>query len=302
MTSPPPFPACLRAGLPRLPPPRGLLKRNGPGSGAHEPDVHCGLRFREASARRGALGVDLRRRKARASGATILASQLLNLHVRRCLDERQGAGLEDVFSATWIYKVFNEVTSGKGRPAVVAELRDTTERFMPAFNPVDRTGLQQILLYECRNLAAVAANNAWMHFRRRLLEHVRLAHALDDVSYLCRTRRSARRSGSTQCKIDLMRAAEDLARPQSEPRRSPPEMHAWIEDERDKLRIDAGVSDWAEIRRSPSSTTSSATQGASSTPCGGCAKRGRPWARGESRSTYPLRRALVPRHVRLDQI
>ncbi|KAL1511433.1 hypothetical protein AB1Y20_006232 [Prymnesium parvum] len=279
MTSPPPFPACVWHSPP-LPPPRGLLKHNGPGSGTHEPDVHCGLRLREASARRRdeAHKALIRDAVKRVHEATILASQLLNLHVRRCLEERQGAGLEDVFSANWIYNVFNEVTCGKGRPAVVAELRDTRERFMPAFDPVDRTGLQQILLYECRNLAAVAANNVWMHFRRRLLEHVRLAHALDDVSY-----KALSKQERLQRKIDLMRAAEDLARPPSEQRRSPPEMHAWIEDASATGFASTPAS--ATGRRSPSSTTSSATQSASSTPCGGCAKRGRTWERGESRST-----------------
>ena len=108
----------------------------------------------------------------RAHKATILATELLNLHVRRCFEEFGGEGLSDVFSANWIYNVYNEVTVGNGAPKVVAELRETRDRFMPAFEPVQRTGMLQILRYDCRNLAAVAANNIWMHFQRRLLSHV----------------------------------------------------------------------------------------------------------------------------------
>lgn len=44
---------------------------------------------------------------------------------------------------------------------------------MPKFEPVDRDGLTQLMMYECRNLAAVASSNVWMHFRRRVLNHVK---------------------------------------------------------------------------------------------------------------------------------
>ena len=54
----------------------------------------------------------------------ILATELLNLHVRRCFEEFGGEGLSDVFSANWIYNVYNEVTVGNGAPKVVAELRE----------------------------------------------------------------------------------------------------------------------------------------------------------------------------------
>jgi hypothetical protein len=66
---------------------------------------------------------------------------------------------------------------------------------MPAFTSVDRQGITQILAYECRNLAAVASTNIWMHFRRRLLAHVRRALAISDAEFdsLSKDQRRARR-------------------------------------------------------------------------------------------------------------
>ena len=34
--------------------------------------------------------------------ATILATELLNMHVRRCLEERSGVGLDQVLTPNWL--------------------------------------------------------------------------------------------------------------------------------------------------------------------------------------------------------
>ena len=101
----------------------------------------------------------------RVHKATIYATELINIHIRRCFEELGGNGLESVCDANWLLNVYNEVTTGTGAPRVVPELRETKERFMPGFEPVRRSGLTQVLAYECRNLAAVAGNNVWMHFQ-----------------------------------------------------------------------------------------------------------------------------------------
>lgn len=143
----------------------------------------------------------------RVHKCTILATELLNLHVRDRLANHGGAGLDRVFDANWLLNAYNEVTAGRGAPKVDADLRAVRDRWMPAFEPVDRQGLTQILLYECRNLAAIGSTNVWRHFQRRLLGHVRNALALDEDAYkaLTKDERRARR-------LDLMRVAEDLAR------------------------------------------------------------------------------------------
>ena len=121
----------------------------------------------------------------------------------------------------------------------LSELRATRDAHMPAFVAVDRAGLKQILTYECRNLAAVAAANIVIHFRRRLLSHVRRVCALSGAEFaaLSKDDRRARR-------LRLMQMAADLARLPSAAKRSPVEDHAWAASERARLCIDAAVGDW----------------------------------------------------------
>ena len=158
----------------------------------------------------------------RVHRATLLATELLSLHARDRFENHGGEGLEGLFDANWLLNAYNEVTFGRGKPKVIGELRATRDAHMPAFEPVDRTGLT-VLLYECRNLAAVASNNVWMHFRRRVLGHVRPGLALDDAAFnaLTKEQRRARR-------LALMQVADDLLRPPSEPSRCPEERRAWV--------------------------------------------------------------------------
>ena len=53
---------------------------------------------------------------SRTHRATILATELLNLHVRRCIEEHDGEGLELVLSSNWLINVYYEVTLGKAAP------------------------------------------------------------------------------------------------------------------------------------------------------------------------------------------
>tara|TARA_B110001450_G_scaffold248087_1_gene263854 strand:+ start:365 stop:775 length:411 start_codon:yes stop_codon:yes gene_type:complete len=61
----------------------------------------------------------------RTHKATILATELLNLHVRRRLEERSGVGLDQILTPNWLLNAYNEVTSGRVPTKVVSELRDT---------------------------------------------------------------------------------------------------------------------------------------------------------------------------------
>lgn len=106
----------------------------------------------------------------------------LNMHLRRMLAV-QDSDLSVFFNASWLLNAYNEVTTGKRKVKVVESLRDTFEACMPPFSPSDRTGIQQCLLYDARNLATVAASGVWMHFHKRVLAHVRGAFALSDDQY-----------------------------------------------------------------------------------------------------------------------
>ena len=107
-----------------------------------------------------------------AHKATIFASELLNIHIRRLLQKDIKADLKDCFSANLVLNVYNEVTYSGRKVKFVPELQ-MSRLMMPAFDPPDRSGIQQCLLYDARNLVTVAATNVWMHFHKRVLSHVR---------------------------------------------------------------------------------------------------------------------------------
>lgn len=228
----------------------------------------------------------------RVHRCTLLATELLNLYVRDRLQNHDGTGLQDVCNANWLFNAYNEVTHARRKSKVVKELHETREAHMPAFTAVDRTGLTQIIGYECINLAAVASTNIWMHFHRRLLAHVRRAFALSSADFdaLSKDQRRARR-------LRLMQIADDLARSPSMPKRSPADDHAWVAAERLRLGIDAAVGVWddkplAYHLKSHPQRFLKATHLMTSE------------REAEGRSAfalYPLRRSLVPRHIRFDQ-
>ena len=102
---------------------------------------------------------------------TIFASKLLNIHIRRLLQEDMKSDLKDCFSANWVLNVYNEVTYSGKKVKVVPDLQ-TYRVMMSSFDPPDRSGIQQCLLYDARNLVTVAATNVWMNFQKRILSHV----------------------------------------------------------------------------------------------------------------------------------
>ena len=228
----------------------------------------------------------------RTHKATLLATELLNLHIRRCLEECDGKSLEHAFSPNWLLNAYYEVTAGRVAAKTVPELRETRDRFMPQFEAVDRKGLTQILTYECRNLATVAANNVWMHFQKRVLGHVRLKLGFGAEAYAALSKDEKRMH-----KLHRMQVAEDLCRPPSKPCRSPNEYHAWIAEERTRLGIDAAVGDWSDkpllyhLKSHPERFLASMRAMSAEREAAG----------GAAFSLFPLRRTLVPRHIRFDQ-
>ena len=49
----------------------------------------------------------------RCHKATIFATELVNIHLRRCLEGYADTDLAMFFNKTWLLNVFNEVTHGK---------------------------------------------------------------------------------------------------------------------------------------------------------------------------------------------
>ena len=225
--------------------------------------------------------------------ATILATELLNMHLRRMLRDDPIADLSCLFNSNWLMNAFNEVTCGKRTVKVISELRATRDACMPPFEPPDRTGVSQCLLYAARNLATTAATNVWNHFRPRVRSHVKLAFAIDEEAHaaLTATQRGAR-------KLEMMQVAADICRMPDDRLQSPAHYHAWISTERDRLAIDAAVGQWDgkpllyHLKAKPHRFLYAMLVMSADKEHAG---------RGAS-ALYPLRRSNVPKHVRFDQV
>ena len=225
--------------------------------------------------------------------ATILASELLNLHIRRTLNSNPNADLSHCFSSNWVLHAYNEVTStARSGGKFDTDLRTTRESCMPPFFPPPRGATQQCLLYDARNLVTVAATNVWMHFSKRALAHVRMAFALPDEAYKTLTKDQRRHR-----KLELMQVAGDLCRPPRSSYQSPAARHAWIAAERARLGIDNAVGDWKDkpllyhLKTKPHRFLN----------CMRIMSAEREAAGGKAFALYPIRRTCVPRHVRFDQ-
>lgn len=225
--------------------------------------------------------------------ATILASELLNMHIRRMLDADPTADLSCCFSANWILNAYNEVTVGKRKVKVDVELRATRDACMPSFFPPDRTGATQCLLYDARNLATVAATGVCMHFNKRILSHVRRVFTLDEEAYNALSKDKKRHR-----KLELMQVALDLCRTPDAELQSPTTRHAWITSERARLGIDAAVGEWKHkpllyhLKAKPHRFLN----------CMRLMSTEKEAAGGKAFALYPIRRTNVPRHARFDQI
>lgn len=233
----------------------------------------------------------IRQAVASTHKATILTSELLNMHLRRMAADPD-ADLSCLFNASWLLNAYNEVTCGKRKVKVVPELHETLEKCMPPFAPPDRTGIQQCLLYDARNLATVAATNVWMHFHKRMLSHVRCKHALDEAAYAKLSKDERRRR-----KLELTQVAADLCRLPDVPYQAPATWHEWIDAERIRLGIDVAVGDWKSkpllyhLKAAPHRFVRIMLM----------MSKEREEQGGRAFALYPLRRSYVPRHVRFDQ-
>ena len=233
----------------------------------------------------------IRQAVASTHKATILASELLNMHLRRLL-HTPDVDLSRFFDASWLLNAYNEVTIGKRKVKVDEDLHQTLEKHMPSFSPPDRTGIQQCLLYDARNLATVAATGIWMHFHKRVLSHVQGAFALDKDAY-----NALSKDEKIRRKLELMQMAADVCRSPSTTPQSPTVRHAWVASERARLGIDVAVGEWNDkpllyhLKARPHRFLKAMALMSAEREAAG----------GRAFALYPLRRTYVPRHVRFDQ-
>ena len=233
---------------------------------------------------------DLRTAVERAQSATVQACLLLNVHVRRCLDE--GLPLDRLFDGNWIVKAFYEVTEGDGSPRRDPELIRSAGT-LSGIAPVSRRGMKQLLQANANVLATVARNNVWMHFRRRLLAHVRRKRSVsrEELAALSLKERRLR-------SLDLLRAVDDLCAPPGKKATTASDsLREWVVQERSRLGIDEAVGEWKDKpllyhlkththRFLPVMRLLSLEAEAEG---------------GRAMSLFPLRRSMVPKHVRFDK-
>ena len=273
----------------------------GPGVGGREYTVSCA--FKKAVP-------DLTHQTAirdavlRVQRCTFAATELLNLYVRDRLENHDGTGLDGVFTPNWLLNAYNAVsicTSARRAAKIDPDVKAVFDAHMADPSPplVDRAGLTQTLIYECKNLAAVGSTNVWMHFSKRVLAYTRTCHALDEDTYkaLSKDERRAR-------KLALMQASDDVCRPPAESKRSPTEYHAWVDAQRVRLGIDAAVGEWktdADGRAMPLLYHLKARPQrflkAMHTMSLSRVEAGR-----RAFALFPLRRRRVPRHIRFDMV
>jgi hypothetical protein len=233
----------------------------------------------------------IRQAVASTHKATILASELLNMHLRRLL-HTPDVDLSCFFNASWLLNAYNEVTIGKRKVKFDEDLHQTLKTHMPSFSPPDRTGIQQCLLYDARNLATVASTGIWMHFHKRVLSHVKGAFTLEKDAY-----NALSNDEKTRRKLELMQMAADVCRLPSATPQSPTARHVWVASERARLGIDVAVGEWNDkpllyhLKARPHRFLKAMALMSAEREAAG----------GRAFALYPLRRTYVPRHVRFDQ-
>ena len=144
----------------------------------------------------------------RVHRCTYHATELLNLYVRDRIENHDGTGLDGIFTQNWLLNAYYAVSHGRKAAKVDPAIQAVFDAHMAdTFTKPDRKGLTQALIYECINLVAVGSTNVWMHFRKRVLSHVRTHHALDEAAFeaLTKDERRAR-------KLALLQVADDLGR------------------------------------------------------------------------------------------
>ena len=221
--------------------------------------------------------------------ATFLATELANMHARRCI--RDGLDCKDLFHKNNWLKFFYEVTSG-GKFAPIESIHQTKVECMPPFDAPDRKGLSQALKSQAHNIVAVATNNVKLHFATRVRSHVYCKHwiAREEFDALSPKEKKDR-------KTLLLQLSHDMIKPPSEAYESPASRHQWVAAERARLGIDAAMGDWKkplvyQLEATPHRFL----------PAMAIMSKEREDTGGKAFALFPLRRSHVPRHVHFDQL
>ena len=160
---------------------------------------------------------------------TIDATELLSLHLTRCLEEGLSVPIVD---ANYMKVVMMEVSRSGGedkRRRVDDALAETRTRFMPELGRVDRSKLDQMLMAQSISLHASFNTNLGLHFRKRVSRYVKLHFPRPEERLSSEEHRKR--------KLQLMRIASDLCKPVDVEWESDADHHPWIGSQRERLGL-----------------------------------------------------------------
>lgn len=173
----------------------------------------------------------------RVNEATLLASELLNLHLRRCLDAEDASGIARIFDANWTKQAWIAVSSSRGRvDAPLAASRAAQIALHTDHRVVDATGVDQIFKAEADKFVATASTNVHLHFRARVERLVRASFHLskDEFSELSTEERAERGKQLKKIAWDVCRIGGNGGeQPKSDSR-----FHAWVDGHRRLLGLE----------------------------------------------------------------
>ena len=226
----------------------------------------------------------------------ILGTELCNLLLRRWMQAREMNKVRKLFDANFVCKLLNAVSSSAGKEKEYDEGREVRtvmreHMCLDLESLPSRRGLTQCLGYEARSIAALARNNVWMHFVRRVGVHIR--------NYL--NAHSQGTSSTSSTRLLRHQLTLDVCRTPGSEHRSPVQYHAYVEAERlrlglpDDLFFDSDVGGMRPIayhlKKSPHLFL----------PAMDLMSREREQRNQGAFALFPLRRDLTPRHVHFDE-
>jgi len=158
----------------------------------------------------------------------MLASELLVMHIHRCLNNDISL---PKFTQTWCKQLFKEVsvvTEGHSKDTSATddpELSKTMNLHMKDVAKPSRSHMSQMLAGEATLFKAVIITNIELHYKKRLLRFIRWSFHTTEARVLSPEQYKVH-------KLDMLQITSDMCRTSTEPYTSPACYHSWIEQYR----------------------------------------------------------------------
>ena len=172
---------------------------------------------------------------------TMLTSELMVIHILRCLENSLPIPKID---DKWVKMVMMEVTSGNGTRRRTDTELSMSKNSMPAFQAVDRTALDNIMMKAAIMCAACFKTNITTHFRKRIQKFVNWTFNPKDGPRLQKAEYKA-------YKLQLFKIGNDICKESRDQWESEAKYHQWIETYRHLFKLDVlspekPLEDWLE--------------------------------------------------------